>query len=47
VHLLSLFLFLLPSPYFHWDYHELENAVLGVVLHSFKWILIRHAPMQQ
>ena len=38
-------LFLLNSPYFSWDYNEPENAVLGVIFHSFEWLFIRVAPI--
>ncbi len=38
-------LFLLNSPYFNWDYNNPENAVLGVIFHSFEWLFIRVAPI--
>lgn len=43
--LIFIFLFLLNSPYFNWDYDILENAVLGVMFHSFEWAFIRIAPV--
>ena len=38
-------LFLLPSPYFNWDYNNPENAVLGVAFHSSEWLFVRIAPI--
>ena len=38
-------LILLNSPYLNWDYSNLENAVLGVVFHSFEWLFVRTAPI--
>lgn len=38
-------LFLLNSPYLNWDYNDPENAVLGVIFHSFEWLFIRVAPI--
>ena len=38
-------LILLNSPYINWDYTNPENAVLGVVFHSFEWLFIRIAPI--
>ncbi len=38
-------LILLNSPYLNWDYSNPENAVLGVVFHSFEWLFIRTAPI--
>ena len=38
-------LILLNSPYLNWDYSNPENAVLGVVFHSFEWLFIRIAPI--
>ena len=38
-------LILLNSPYLNWDYSKPENAVLGVVFHSFEWLFIRIAPI--
>ncbi len=36
---------LLNSPYLHWNYNDPENAVLGVVFHSFEWLFFRVAPI--
>ena len=36
-------LILLNSPYINWDYTNPENAVLGVIFHSFEWLFIRVA----
>lgn len=36
---------LLNSPYLNWNYHDPENAVLGVAFHSFEWLFIRIAPV--
>ncbi len=36
---------LLNSPYLNWDYNNPENAVLGVVFHSFEWLFVRIAPI--
>ncbi|RKJ51641.1 XRE family transcriptional regulator [bacterium 1XD42-54] len=33
------------SPYLAWDYSDPETAVLGVVFHSFEWLLVRVAPI--
>ena len=38
-------LILLNSPYLNWDYKKTENAVLGVLFHSFEWLFIRIAPI--
>ena len=38
-------LILLNSPYLNWDYKKPENAVLGVLFHSFEWLFIRIAPI--
>ena len=38
-------LILLNSPYLNWDYEKPENAVLGVLFHSFEWLFIRIAPI--
>ncbi len=38
-------LILLNSPYLKWDYSNPENAVLGVILHSFEWLFARIAPI--
>ena len=38
-------LILLNSPYLNWDYSSPENAVLGVIFHSFEWLFIRIAPI--
>ena len=38
-------LILLNSPYLNWDYSSPENAVLGVVFHSFEWLFIRITPI--
>ena len=38
-------LILLNSSYINWDYSNPENAVLGVVFHSFEWLFIRIAPI--
>ena len=43
--IISIYLFLLNSPYFNWDYNNPENAVLGVAFHSFEWIFVRIAPI--
>ena len=43
--IIFIFLFLLNSPYFNWDYNNPENAVLGVAFHSFEWLFIRIAPI--
>lgn len=40
-----LFLILLNSPYFNFDYNNPENAVLGVLFHSFEWLFVRIAPI--
>lgn len=40
---ISLILF--NSPYLNWDYSNPENAVLGVIVHSFEWLFIRIAPI--
>ena len=36
-------LFVLKSPYLHWDYSDPETAVVGVAFHAFEWIFIRIA----
>lgn len=33
------------SPYLDWDYSAPENAVAGVVFHSFEWLFVRIAPL--
>jgi len=38
-------LILLNSPYLNWNYSNPENAVLGVVFHSFEWLFIRISPI--
>lgn len=38
-------LILLNSPYLNWDYNDPENAVLGVIFHSFEWLFARIAPI--
>ena len=38
-------LILMNSPYLNWDYSNPENAVLGVIFHSFEWLFIRIAPI--
>lgn len=38
-------LYLLNSPYLNWDYDIPQNAVLGVVFHSFEWLFVRIAPI--
>ena len=38
-------LILLNSPYLNWDYEKPENAVLGVLFHSFEWLFIRISPI--
>ena len=38
-------LIFLNSSYLNWDYSNPENAVLGVVFHSFEWLFIRIAPI--
>lgn len=38
-------LILLNSPYLSWDYNNPENAVLGVLFHSFEWLFIRISPI--
>ena len=43
--LIFSFLFFLNSPYLNWDYNNPENAVLGVLFHSFEWIFVRVAPI--
>lgn len=40
-----LSLILLNSPYLNWNYSNPEDAVLGVVFHSFEWLFIRIAPI--
>ena len=39
------FLVFLNSPYLNWDYNDPENAVFGVLFHSFEWIFVRVAPI--
>ncbi len=36
---------LLNSSYLGWDYSSMENAVLGVTIHSIEWLFIRVAPI--
>ncbi|HIS91338.1 MAG TPA: helix-turn-helix transcriptional regulator [Candidatus Faecisoma merdavium] len=43
--IMFLSLILLNSPYFNWDYSKPENAVLGVVFHSFEWLFVRIGPI--
>ena len=43
--IIFIFLFLLNSFYLKWDYNHPENAVLGVVIHSFEWGFVRIAPI--
>ena len=43
--IIFIFLILLNSPYLNWDYSNPENAVLGVIFHSFEWLFIRIAPI--
>lgn len=43
--LIFAFLFFLNSPYLNWDYNNPENAVLGVLFHSFEWTFVRVAPI--
>ena len=47
--LITIFIFisliLLNSPYLNLDYSNPENAVLGVIFHSFEWLFIRIAPI--
>ena len=31
----------LDSPYLGWDYSDPERAVVGVLLHAFKWFFVR------
>ena len=38
-------LILLNSPYLNWNYTNPENAVLGVIFHSFEWLFIRIVPI--
>lgn len=38
-------LILLDSPYLSWNYNSPENAVLGVVFHSFEWLFVRISPV--
>lgn len=42
---IGIILFFLNSPYLSWNYNEPENAVLGVLYHSFEWLFIRIAPI--
>ena len=42
--LVFAFLFFLNSPYLNWDYNNPENAVIGVLFHSFEWIFVRVVP---
>lgn len=41
--IIFLILLFLNSPYLDWNYNNPENAVLGVIYHSFEWIFIRVA----
>lgn len=43
--IIFLILLFLNSPYLDWNYNNPENAVLGVICHSFEWIFIRVAPI--
>lgn len=43
--IIFLILLFLNSPYLDWNYNNPENAVLGVIYHSFEWIFIRVAPI--
>ena len=43
--IMFLYLILLNSPYFNWDYSKPENAVLGVAFHSFEWLFVRIGPI--
>jgi len=43
--LITAVLFELNSPYLGWDYNDPEQAVLGVLIHSFEWIFVRVAPI--
>ena len=43
--IIILILLFLNSPYLDWNYNNPENAVLGVIYHSFEWIFIRVAPI--
>ena len=38
-------LLFLNSPYLNWNYGNPENAVLGVIYHSFEWLFIRISPI--
>ena len=40
-----IFLFLLNSPYFNWNYNNPENAFLGIAFHSFEWLFVRISPI--
>lgn len=33
------------SPYLDWDYSDPERAVVGVLVHAFKWFFVRLAPI--
>ncbi len=35
---------LLNSTYLNWDYTKTENAILGIIIHSFEWGFVRIAP---
>ena len=43
--IMFIFLLIMNSPYLNWDYKDPENAVLGVIYHSFEWLFIRLAPI--
>ena len=43
--IMFIFLLIMNSPYLNWDYKDPENAVFGVIYHSFEWLFIRLAPV--
>lgn len=43
--IIFIILHFLNSNYLNWDYHVVENAVLGVAFHSMEWLFVRIAPI--
>ena len=38
-------IFLLGSPYFSWNFNDVETAVMGTVFHSLEWLFVRVTPV--
>ncbi len=42
--MIAVVLIIIKSPYLHWDFSDLETAVVSTAFHAFEWLFVRSAP---